>query len=270
MPSELERAIAFDEVLRERCAERIVPARFGRAFFNDSYPRVWDLNFLRTYGGRHVDPGEVAADAELLHTSAGHSHRRVDAPDESVGALLEPFFRRLGWHIDREIFMAYRGGGERGADTSTVEEVSRDDLRSLREEITRGEPWATDDEVVSMVLDAGALWAGAGNARHFAMRSGGEVVSTADLYSDGRTAQVEDVATAPAHRGRGHASAVVLRAVEEAQAAGHDFVFLVTDEENWPKELYARLGFEPIGRWWSFLRTPSEARGARARSTAGS
>jgi hypothetical protein len=47
MPSDLERAISFEEALRERSAERIVPFAFGRALFNDTLPLVWDLNVLR-------------------------------------------------------------------------------------------------------------------------------------------------------------------------------------------------------------------------------
>jgi len=82
-------------------------------------------------------------------------------------------------------------------------------------------------------------------------------VAAADLYSDGRIAQVEEVATLPAHRGHGYASAVVLRAVEVALASGHDLVFLEADARDWPKDLYARLGFEEVGRTWSFLRTPT-------------
>jgi predicted GNAT family acetyltransferase len=88
------------------------------------------------------------------------------------------------------------------------------------------------------------------------VRANGEIASAADLYSDGRTAQVEDVATAAEFRGRGYATAVVLRAVEEALATGHDFVFLVADAEDWPKELYVRLGFAPLGHTWTFLKTP--------------
>lgn len=65
------------------------------------------------------------------------------------------------------------------------------------------------------------------------------------------------MATHPDHRGRGYASAVVLRAVHEALGAGNDLVFLVADDEDWPKLLYERLGFEPLGRRWSFLKTPS-------------
>ena len=259
MSAELERALAFEKALRERCAERIVPFRFGRAYFNDSFPRVWDLNALRVEGTRFVDPGELAADAELLHTDAGQTHRCIDVPDERLAAGLESFFRGLRWRVEREVVMAYRGDGERTADTSVVEEVEPDDLRPLREEIARAEPWATDEEVVRMVVDANRVWARAGNARHLAVRENAQIAAATDLYSDGRTAQIEDVATAPTHRGRGYASAVVLRAVEEAFAAGHDFVFLTADDEDWPKELYGRLGFAPVGRTVTFLRTPGQA-----------
>jgi GNAT superfamily N-acetyltransferase len=258
VPTQLDRALAFEEVLRTRCAERIVPFRFGRAYFNDSHPRVWYLNGLLVDGTKDVDPGELAAEAELLHTDAGQAHRRCDVPDEAVGARLEGFFRRIGWRIEQELVMAYQRGGNRGADTSTVEEVTGEDLLALRRELERAEPWATDEEIVEEVLDANRLWQQAGNARYFAVRADGSPVAAGDLYSDGKIAQVEAVATLPAYRGKGYASAVVLRAVKEAQAAGHDLVFLTADAGDWPKELYARIGFEEIGRTWSFLRTPAQ------------
>jgi predicted GNAT family acetyltransferase len=143
--------------------------------------------------------------------------------------------------------MAYRGGGDRTTASARVDEVAVEELRAFRAEIARSQPWAESEETVSMLLDANVLWSEAGSARHFAVREGGKVVSATDLYSDGRTAQVEDVATSPEHRGKGLASAVVLRAVEEAVASGHTFVFLIVNDENGPKELYGRLGFETIG-----------------------
>jgi GNAT superfamily N-acetyltransferase len=257
VPTEFERALAFEAALRTRCAERIIPFRFGHAYFNDTYARVWDLNLLLVEGPHEVDPGELAAEAELLHTNAGHAHRRADVLDDTVGAELERFFRRIGWQVDRGVVMAYRAQGERSADIASVEEVSRDDLLPFREEIARAEPWATDEEIVREVVAAGALWEQAGRARYFAARADGAPMAATELYSDGRIAQVEDVATLPAHRGRGHASAVVLRAVEEALVAGHDLVFLTADAVDWPRELYTRLGFEEVGRTWSFLRTPA-------------
>jgi ribosomal protein S18 acetylase RimI-like enzyme len=86
-------------------------------------------------------------------------------------------------------------------------------------------------------------------ARFFAAYEDGEPVAYADLYLAGTEAQIEDVGTAPARRGRGHGTAVVLTALAEAHAAGADFVFLVADEDDWPHQWYARLGFETVGRY---------------------
>lgn len=257
MPTELDRALAFEKAFATRCAERIVPSRSGHAYFNDSFPQVWYLNYLLVDPAKDVDPGELAAEAELLHTDAGHSHRLIEIPDEALGARVERFFRRIGWQVDPMVLMVYRGEGERVAATAPVEEVPRELLVPFREESARAQPWATSEEVVREVVAAGAVTARAGNSRFFAVQVDGRPVAAAQLNSDGRIAEVDDVATLPEFRRRGYASAVVLRAVEEAFAAGHDLVFLVAEDEDWPKELYARLGFEAVGRTWSLLRTPA-------------
>jgi GNAT superfamily N-acetyltransferase len=245
--------------MRTRSAERVIPFRFGHAYFNSRYPQIWDLNVVCVEAHGEVDPGEVASDAELLHSDAGHVHRRVAASDDRVGASCDRFLTRLGWESDRLVVMVYRGPGERTAGDRTVDEVTVGDLRDFRREIARDEPWAESEEVVEMLLDANVLWSEAGSGRYFAVRENGKVVSATDLYSDGRTAQVEDVATSPDNRGRGRASAVVLRAVEEAVASGHDFVFLTANDGTWPKELYTQLGFDVIGHTWTFLRKPAQA-----------
>jgi ribosomal protein S18 acetylase RimI-like enzyme len=90
-------------------------------------------------------------------------------------------------------------------------------------------------------------------ARHFAVVLYGKVVSYTDLYQDGADAQVEDVGTLQEHRKRGYASAVILTAISEARKAGAEFVFLVADLEDWPKELYRRLGFDELGYYVKFI-----------------
>ena len=60
------------------------------------------------------------------------------------------------------------------------------------------------------------------------------------------------------YRGRGLGKAVTARAAAESVAAGHDLTFLVADADDWPKELYRRLGFRDTGgRTWDFVREPS-------------
>jgi ribosomal protein S18 acetylase RimI-like enzyme len=249
-----ERATGFEEAIREQCAERVVPFRFGRALFNDTFPLVWDLNVVRVDEPAGATAELLAEEAERLFDEARHTHRRVTVLDEADGKRLEPEFRALGWQPDCFLFMGWRGIGEREAVPADIREVEPSALRPLREEILRAEPWADSPEVVRQVIDSSFLVARTGNARHFAALVDGEVAGGADLYSDGRTAQVEDVSTFPAHRGRGLASAVVLHAVEEALSARHDFVFLIADDTDWPKELYRRLGFAPLGRKSTFLR----------------
>src|SRR4029450_9435121 len=87
-------------------------------------------------------------------------------------------------------------GGRRG-----VEEAA---LRLARRGQLTGYPWATP-AVVEQLLDAKLLIARAVRARFFAVVVGGQVVTYTDLYDDGRTAQIEDVATLAEHRGHGYA-----------------------------------------------------------------
>jgi predicted GNAT family acetyltransferase len=79
----------------------------------------------------------------------------------------------------------------------------------------------------------------------------GGLVAITMLYSDGTVAQVEDVYTVPEERGRGYARALVTRAAEIAREQGHEFVFIIADEDDWPKQLYRKVGFEPIGLSWA-------------------
>jgi predicted GNAT family acetyltransferase len=80
----------------------------------------------------------------------------------------------------------------------------------------------------------------------------GALLAITKLRTAGNTAQVEDVYTTPEARGRGFARALVTRAVELARAGDHDVVFITADDNDWPKQLYARIGFRPLGRLWLF------------------
>jgi ribosomal protein S18 acetylase RimI-like enzyme len=248
--SDLERAAAFEEALRDACAERVVETHFGPALFNDTFSTIWNLNVLRAERPGTAAAEEIAAEADRVQ--AGLGHRRVILPPGA--SVLEDGFRGLGWEPDHFLFMVHRGDPAR-VETAHVEEIEPTMLATLRQAIVQ--EWAPqeDDEAVRQIIAADLLMWREANARTFAVVENGEAVSAAELYSDGRTAQVEDVATLPSHRGRGHAKAVVVRAVEEALAGGHDFVFLVAAGDDWPKELYKRLGFEEVGSRFAFLRT---------------
>jgi ribosomal protein S18 acetylase RimI-like enzyme len=244
---DLRRAFAFVANGDMGGARREV-SRYGVAVFDQGLPLRYDSNYLL------VDELPDAVSADDLAREA----RRLDRPaimvrDERTGERLVPGFEQLGWQLHRGLVMAHRRKPERTADTGLVQEVDEAALRPARRTQLAGEPWATP-ALVEQLLAAKPAIARVVVARFFAVLVDGQVVSYVDLYHDGCTAQIEDLATLGQHRGRGYASALVLRTLQEARRAGCDLVFLVADAQDWPKALYRRLGFDELGRYVKFIR----------------
>jgi ribosomal protein S18 acetylase RimI-like enzyme len=224
---------------------------FGIAVFNDKLPLRFDSNYLLIDAlASSVTAGDVLAEAERLERAAVLVRHL-----ETAGRLI-PGFQSHGWHVHRGLLMAYRGDGAALVDTTDVREVVESVLRPVRRHHYGTEYGATPD-VIEQLLDAKLEVARVVDVHFFAALSGDVAISYADLYSDGRTAQVEDVATLEEHRRRGHASRVVSHAVQAARTLGCDLVFLVTDEEGDARRLYQRLGFEELGRYVKFMRRAS-------------
>jgi ribosomal protein S18 acetylase RimI-like enzyme len=245
---------AFDFMTRgDMAGSRVKPFRFGTAIFTPELPLRHDSNYLLVENlPDGISPAELVEEAERVQGAGGLEHRLLLFRDASLGERFAPELVSLGWRRDHHVLMAQRRQPERAVDTRIVSEVTEAALRDAREHQIRSYPWGTP-EVARQLLDAKRRIPV--RARFFAVLADGAVASYGDLYIDAKIAQVEDVATVPEQRGRGYASAVVLRAVEEARAAGAELVFLVADAEDWPKELYRRLGFDEIGANLKLLRT---------------
>ena len=121
-------------------------------------------------------------------------------------------------------------------------------------EIYRREGELPDEPFIRRFVDQHESWERSIGARRFVARIDGVLAGQCELYVDGHDAQVEFVDTLEEFRGRGVARAVVLGAVAAARDAGAEHIFIMGDDDDWPKELYRRLGFDPIGRRWDFTR----------------
>lgn len=249
---ERARAVAFMDRLDDGSVERLVEFRFGVALFHDRLTLVHDLNYLRVT--TPADARLLAAEAERLQQRL--SHRLVHVDDEAEGERLARGLRRSGWQVQRRVVMVRRRPPDRAA-TTGAEELPFEALVRFWEENTRLNPWGRDDEVVRQLVEERRTREEAIEVRHFGASVNGAVAGSCDLYLDGDEAQVEAVQTLPPFRGRGLARSVVLAAVEAAVDAGAGFVFLVTDAEDWPRHLYARLGFDPVGVRHRFLNAPT-------------
>jgi ribosomal protein S18 acetylase RimI-like enzyme len=243
MADELARAYAF-LARADMAGERTADSSVGTAVFDDALPKRLDSNFLRV---------EREADGETVRSEAGRLGRRmIFVPDPSIGEPLVPFLKEQGWRVNRVVVMAQRRESEREADLGLIREVREEDLRAARARLNAGRPWGAP-EVIEQLFAGKRSIGEKVDARFFAVLVDGEVVSYTDLYQDGAEAQIEDVGTLDEHRGRGYATSVILGAIAEARSNGAEFVFLVADKEDWPKELYRRLGFDELGYYVKFV-----------------
>jgi GNAT superfamily N-acetyltransferase len=258
----MKRAIEFIRRFDERLVEEVVPTRHGRALLTPSLPRVYYANQFSVDLGADATAASLVQELEPIFAAAGLAHRRISVDDES-GAVLAPEFRRLGWKAEELLVMPHTGAAP-DVDTSTAEEVGWEELEPVWAEGMRSSPEIQDEDEVRQLVAAQHRRRIAVDVRYFAARVDRRIASYCELFSGGRTGQIESVMTLERFRGRGLAKAIVMRALAESRAAGHDLAFLCAEAEDWPKELYRKLGFEPAGSIWAFLLPPrSSTSGSR-------
>jgi len=252
----MKRAVEFARRFDERLVEEVVPAAHGRALLTPSLPRVYYANQFSVDLGAEATAGELVDELEPIFARAGLAHRKVSVDDE-LGALIAPEFGRLGWTIEELLVMPHAGAVP-DVDTSGVDEVGWEELEPRWAEGMRASPEIQSEEEVRQLVAAQHRRRVALDVRYFAARVDGRIGSYCELFSREGTGQIESVMTLAAYRGRGLAKSTVTRALEESLAAGHDFTFLVAEAEDWPKELYRKLGFEAVGSIWDFLLKPAQ------------
>ena len=252
--TELERCLDFIKAMAERMAGECVPSTHGVALLAPELPDVWSRNYvLLGTGHAYVSAAELAQEVDAIFRPLGLHHRKVEVFDEATGARLQPGFAKLGWTAECDVIMVAKRQPDREVDTSAVDEVTVDELVPAWTDSWHLDPAVFSDHVADQLVENKRRLPETIDTRFFAARVGGDVAAYCELYSDGSTAQIENVLTLERFRNRGLARAVVSKALGEARAAGHDLVFLIADRDDWPKELYGKLGFDVVGRIWEFL-----------------
>ena len=249
--NELERILAFLRDLALSCARRTEDSPFGIAVLNDDLPRVWSLNYL--LAERNLDSATaqlLAAESDRILGAAGLAHRKVELLDQRHGDRLEREFGELGWLVECDVVMVAR----REPEESDAEEVGAGELEPVWAEGTRAEPFGSDEETVRQLVEHKHVLREAVGTRFFGARADGRLASYCDLYVADGVGQIEAVITLEPFRNRGLARSVVSKAHAASIAAGNDLTFLVAMRDDWPKELYRKLGFEEVGRVYEFRR----------------
>lgn len=250
-------AVAFLREFAIRTAGRVERLPFGVAVFNDELPSVWDLNiaWVDTVPPNLSAEG-LADELERLQGGARLARLHAQVTDEAGGERLAPGLAALGWSTKRYVLMIHRRSPDRGSGPSLVREVDEATMRAFSEDGLRRDPARFDEETIAQIAGQKSVVAAAGG-RFFVAEVDGIVASGCDLYGDGQVGQIEAVLTLESYRNRGLGRAVVLRALTEARSAGYGVVFLLAEEDDWPRQLYDKLGFDEAGFVHVFMRKPA-------------
>jgi GNAT superfamily N-acetyltransferase len=252
-----ERTVAFERDVMRRTSTRVEPLAYGTVYLNEDLPCRYSSNLLWVDSpGLSPAPATAAdrlvLDADRILGGAGLSHRKVNVSGQ-IGRSLAPRFLELGWCADHLVTMTLERPPDR-APGLEVREAAFDSARPLLEKgVRRAEPRVSQGCVEQLVDHKRVLEDRVG-ARFFVARVDGRDAGVCEMYSADGVAQIEDVETLEEFRGRGAARAVVLAAAAAARDVGAALVFLIADDEDWPKALYQRLGFDPVGESWEFVR----------------
>jgi GNAT superfamily N-acetyltransferase len=243
----LARVFAFLHLNLAQTADEFTPIEAGCVICSPSLPAVWSINQVRVALPLGFETLVELADQTL----EGCRYLQIVIENQGTGPALEEAFRAASWEVDREVLMILSAAPDRDADTSIVIDAGEDEVVELMKR------WYAEDELdraaLAQLAEFSRREARACGDRLLGVRSSdGHLVAISKLRGDGRIAQVEDVYTVPEARGRGFGRALVTRAVELASDAGHELIFIIADDNDWPKELYGRIGFRPIGRVWQF------------------
>jgi GNAT superfamily N-acetyltransferase len=176
--------------------------------------------------------------------------------DFDLIAAAEPLragFEAKGWKAMRVLWMRHEAPPPPGPDVR-VEEVPYDAVHDLRvawyqEELPGADPTGYHAQAREVALRR--------DAQVLTVREGGVPVAFAQLERDGAGAEITQVYVHPEHRGGGRGTAMTRAAIEAAD--GVRDLWIAADDDDRPKELYARLGFRPAWTEMEFLLLPREA-----------
>jgi ribosomal protein S18 acetylase RimI-like enzyme len=243
------RARAWVHDAQAAVCDVIEPWEHGTVVRATRHPTYWDYNAVRVEDDADVGAGELVDFTD--EALAGLAHRRVGFEVVPAGERIRAEMEALGWKVTRLVWMLHEGAAPPAAGVD-VEQVAYDVVRHLRVAWLREDFPGVDfedhlDHEREVALDR--------NAQVFAAFEQDRPVGFAQLEREDGGAEITSVFVHPDQRGRGLGTAITKAAI--AAAGEVSDLWIVADDDDRPKELYARLGFRPVWKLLDFLRLPS-------------
>ena len=254
LPADLDTARAFLlETMRLR-AQRLTPLGPSMIGVRDHrYPHSHDNNAVLVLDDVPVDEALATTEQHLSDAD----HRQVTTLG-SVSADWAQRFVDAGYSHQPMVVMARRGTESDAADTTADSPVAATDELAVAAWVTTlwgiDLPGASADVIRQLVERRALLDVGSTVVRLAARDDDGRVVASCDLVARGSVAEVDAVTVHPDHRSRGLGRALMRAAFGEAHRLGVQVLVLTALRDDWPREWYARLGFDTVGEEHSFTR----------------
>lgn len=245
------RAAVWEPSLLRRAADREIPVTGGVGVRADAVPASRRHNRLLVQGTS--DAVTVAGEAD--RALDGLAYRAATLYGETLaGAAAD--LRGQGWTVQELRLMTAPAGPADGpgAPVDRVEQVDVEMLRPAWERLWRRELPEISADGIAQLTDRYRAEESFVRLLPLAVRDGADVVASCLLKVDGATAWLDSLETEPAHRGRGHATALVAAARHRAAAERCDLVALTALAGDRPHDRYARIGFTDAGRAWTATR----------------
>jgi GNAT superfamily N-acetyltransferase len=212
------------------------------------YPSYWDLNVVRVEDDPRMTVDELVAFAD--EALADLPYRRIDFEVVGPAESLRAGFEARGWRSLRLLYMRHEVSPPVGP-AIPVEEVPWGAVDELRAAWHRED--FPDHDQGSYIAEARDV-AMRRNARMLAVREAGAPIAFAQLERSDSAAEITQVYVRPDRRGGGRGTAMTRAAIEAAGDVSD--LWIIADDEDRPKELYARLGFRPAWTTMEFTRLP--------------
>ncbi|CAB4954503.1 unannotated protein [freshwater metagenome] len=224
---------------------------------DDRYPFSYDNNAVLVLDD--MPANEVVAAAEHHLADAGHRQVTILA---SVSAEWAQHLVDAGYSHQPMVVMTRRVTDLDAIETGAESPVAATDEPGVAEWVTTlwgiDLPGASTDQIRQLVDRRALLDIGSTVVRLAARDDSGHVVASCDLIARGGIAEVDAVSAHPDHRQRGLGRSLMRAACGEAHRLGVRVLVLTALRDDWPREWYARLGFDTVGEQHSFTRaTPT-------------
>jgi GNAT superfamily N-acetyltransferase len=248
-----------EDALAEAGGE-VLPLDVGRVILQPEFPHVYDANVVRRARLRPegLDAALERLAAPLVAIGARHLQLTLDGAD--VPDAVAPCLRARGFERERLLAMVLDGPPEREATPGVAlravpDERGWDDFSDAMDRMNREEPWYARGVSLEIV---GSLRRKCerGRVQVFVATLDGRAAGVVGLAEHRGAAAIFSVGTFPELRRRGVGRSLVLGAVDRARARGADLIYLVARADDWPREMYARLGFRVELGFDVWLRLP--------------